>query len=594
MVPESSGFRCIRFGRMVSFSLGVVLLLVSAFGFAGPQAEGLQLPVRFAVIGDRTGGHEAGIHEEILGEIERMKPDFVVGVGDMIEGYTSDAAEIEKEWREYQTMLETLSMPFYCAPGNHDIWDSTSGEFYAQHIGRPYYSLDAGPIHLVFLDTSRWSTVGTFPREQLDWLVSDLQQNRDARYTVVVYHIPYWIETVAKGRSDPLHDIFMTYGVDAVFTGHYHVYFSGKYDGIAYTGVGSSGADCEPGLTGLKYHFVWVTADEEGISIAPIRMGSVLPWDEVTAAAYNMVERIKREAVTVQKVPVGTAVSVEGAEVAVTVRNFSADSTMIGTLEWKGDAAWTVRPKRLPIQIAPGGSHTAMFEVETDGPLYPVPTLSMAYPYDFGARIDVEAPLRLARTAYAHRADRSPEIDGRLEEPIWMDPVTALFTGEGFSEPADSTRFYFAWDDSNLYVGAVCIEQKMGSLVADVSKHDGAVYGEDCVGFFLQPNVPNGSLYQIYFNPLGTSFDQKIGVENGRYSDIDRDWNGSYDVSVSRGSDRWILEARIPLGQLGTEGQYEKTWAVNFRRKQKRLETSADWQVPIDYNPVDYGYLVMQ
>ena len=575
-------------------ALALLLVLVAVCGRARAQADDLRLPIRFAVIGDRTGGHEPGIHGEIMGEIERMKPDFVVGVGDMIEGYSGDIAAIEEEWKQYAALARTLTMPFYMVPGNHDIWDSTSAELYRKHISEPYYSFDTGPLHFIMLDTGRWSTETSFPQEQLDWLKSDLEQNRQAEYTIAAYHIPYWIETVAKGQPDRLHDIFVAYGVDAVFTGHYHVYFSGKYDGIVYTGVGSSGGHCEPGLTGLKYHFMWVTADNEGISIAPIEMGSVRRWDEVTAETFNLVNDIRREAMQVDKIPLGTATSLEEAAFEVTVKNFSGDSTLSGTLQWSVEGPWSIRPKRLPIQIAPGESHKASFQARTRGPLYPAPTVSLAYPYASGKSIDIEAPLGLTRTVYARRVEAPPEIDGRLSEPEWRDPVTALYTGEWFTETADSTSFAFGWDESNLYIGAVCMEEDMASLVAGSTEHDGAIFGEDCVGFFLQPNVPDGPVYQIYFNPLGTAFDQKITVEEGRYSDVDREWDGVYDVAVARDRDRWVFEARIPLDQLETEGLYEKTWAVNFRRKQTRLETSADWQVPVAYDPIDYGYLIMQ
>jgi hypothetical protein len=479
-------------------------------------------------------------------------------------------------------------------PGNHDIWDSPAEETYREHMGEPYYSFDAGPIHFVMLDTGRWPSASSFPQEQLDWLTSDLEANREAQYTIAVFHIPYWIETIAKGRTDPLHELFMAHGVDAVFTGHYHVYFSGEYDGISYTGVGSSGGDCEPGLTGLKYHFLWVTVDQDGVFIAPLRMNSVFPWDEVTAATFNLVEEIKQDAVRTSKVPVGEADFVERAETAVTVRNYSTDSTLIGNLEWEQVGAWTVRPKRLPIQIAPGEVHTAGFQVETPGPLYPVPKLSMVYTFETFDSIPVEVPLGVLRSVYARKAEEPPEIDGRLQEEVWQNPVSDLYTGEGFTERADSTAFAFAWDESNLYIGAVCMEKEMASMVAATTEHDGAIYGEDCVGFFLQPNVPDGPVYQIYFNPLTTAFDQKITVQDGRYVEVDREWDGTYDVAIETGGDRWVFEARIPLDQLETSGEYEKTWAVNFRRKQKRLETSADWQVPIGYDPVDYGYLIMQ
>jgi hypothetical protein len=33
---------------------------------------------------------------------------------------------------------------------------------------------------------------------------------------------------------------------------------------------------------------------------------------------------------------------------------------------------------------------------------------------------------------------------------------------------------------------------------------------------------------------------------------------------------------------------------LEFRRKQKRLNSAADWQVPLDYNPATYGVMVLR
>ena len=39
-------------------------------------------PVRFAIIGDRTGDHQDGIHEKIVAEVAKARPEFVITVGD--------------------------------------------------------------------------------------------------------------------------------------------------------------------------------------------------------------------------------------------------------------------------------------------------------------------------------------------------------------------------------------------------------------------------------------------------------------------------------------------------------------------------------
>jgi predicted phosphodiesterase len=567
------------------------MLTVLAVGFCA----GGERPVRFAVIGDRTGSHEPGIHGQVLAEIERLRPDFVVGVGDMIEGYTDDIGSIDNEWQEYKRLLEALSMPIYLIPGNHDIWDEQSLERYRHHVGEPYYSFDVEDIHFIVLDTSRWDEVDALPAEQIEWAEDDLGLHAGANHTIAVLHKPYWIETIAAGEPDPLHSVFVEHGVDAVFTGHYHIYFSGEFDGILYTGIGSSGGGCDPGITGLTYHFAWVTVGDDDISIAPIKMGAVLPWDEVTADLVWLLRRVQSEAILVDRVEVGRELVLPRTEVAVSVCNLDTINTMRGDLEWDVPGAWSVTPRKLPVAIAPSETHKARFNVETDGPLYPVPVLQIRYPYAEGETFDIDLPLTVVRSVDASRLTRPPAIDGVIEgAEIWRDPVVDFFAPDGSPVTADPVEFYFAWDESTLYIAADCMETDMGSLVSVAGDHDGAVYGEDCVGFFLQPEIPDGPVYQVYFNAIGTAFDQKITVENGRYTEADREWNGVYVVKTHQGPDRWVIEIAIPLDQLGTKGSYEKTWALNFRRKQRRLNTSADWQVPVGYDSKDYGVLHMR
>ena len=131
----------------------------------------------------------------------------------------------------------------------------------------------------------------------------------------------------------------------------------------------------------------------------------------------------------------------------------------------------------------------------------------------------------------------------------------------------------------------------MVDVKALVEDRDGSVYGEDCVGYFLQPDPDEMTVYQIYVNPLGTVFDQKITFDETMWYTADREWDGEYAVATQRTDDRWSVEIAIPLEQLGGDIEANPAWMVNFRRKQARTNAAADWQVPIDYNPGTFGEL---
>lgn len=550
-------------------------------------------PLRFVALGDRTGGHIPGMHEQAVAEIDRLKPELVVTVGDMIEGYTADTARMAMEWREYLEIIKPLKMPVYHTPGNHDITDDSMLESYRRFIGEPYHSFDVRGVHFVVIDNSRFTTFEALPREQVDWLTADLEAHRGAAYTLVFYHVPWWRERVAVGKPDPLHDLLVENGVDAVFTGHYHYYFSGTYDGIIYTGVGSSGAETEPGLTGLMQHFAWVTVDGQGITVSPIRLGAVLPWNEVTVQQSLAVARLAGEALDVRGVSLGSALTVPQTRITVTLRNLTGVPVQ-APLAWDVPEGWTVAPPQVEVDLVPRAEQAFEFEVASGPQVYPAPTVSIRYPFAEGKTFRLERTLPVARTAHAARADRRVHIDGELDEPHWHGAVTDLFAGDGSAVTADPSAFYFAWDSDNLYLAAKCHECKMDSITATCAQRDCPVYAGDCVGYFLQPITNDGPVYQIYFSPTGAVFDQMIDIEHGTYTHADPGWNGNYEVATSRGTDYWLVEVRIPVEELAARARAGDQWRVNFRRKQRRLDTSADWQVPVGYDPLAYGVLELR
>ena len=75
---------------------------------------------RFAIVSDRTGGHRAQVFSQAVERLNLMQPEFVLSVGDLIEGYTDDKSKLTSQWREFQSYISQLQMPFFYVPGNHD------------------------------------------------------------------------------------------------------------------------------------------------------------------------------------------------------------------------------------------------------------------------------------------------------------------------------------------------------------------------------------------------------------------------------------------------------------------------------------------
>lgn len=567
--------------------LTILLLAVSIPALA----KNFDDPIRFAVIGDRTGGHVPGVYGEIVLEIELLKPDFTMTVGDMIEGYTEDVERLTAEWNEYLEIVKPLSAPIYYTPGNHDITNDAMIDSYRKFVGEPYRSFDYEDVHFVIMDNSRWESSDEIPEDQIKWLKKDLKKHKKAPYTLVFFHKPFWFNSLALGQPDALHDIFVEYGVDAVFTGHFHTYFSGEYDGIIYTSMGSSGGAAQVGVTGMLYHYAWVTINNDGIHVALIKKGSVLPWDEFTADDLHTVSDLQQSFISF-----GDPIRVVDGKIPQTpitlTLNNNTKFDLNEQIAWDIPAGWTVSPSSMRINVPTGQTNSFRFTAQCDGILYPAPSLKFNATYREGRTFKVGGYLPMMRSVTCAKAPATPKLDGMVSEgEVWQHGETVFFPPVGGESKIDPVSFHFAYDDRNLYLAAVCQESVMDSLVANVKEHDGAIYGEDCVGFFISPGADSDANYQIYLNADGVAFDQKISVKGGRAVAVEKEWNGKYETATAKKDGFWSIETAIPFEQFGVSPTAGDEWKINFRRKQVRFGSSGDWMIPISYDPATYGVL---
>ena len=552
-------------------------------------------PVRFAIIGDRTGDHQDNVHEKIVAEIAKAKPEFVITVGDHIEGYEqTDTLKLDQEWQEYKAIIAPLKVPFYYTPGNHDITFDNALGTYERNAGKPYYSFDYKGLHFVVLDASRWESSDKLPSEQLDWLAADLAKAAKAKYKFVFYHKPYWTATTAEGKPDTLHSLFKKYGVSAVFNGHIHEYFSATYDGIKYTAIGSSGGETEPGPTGILYHWAMVAVDDKGITITPELLGGEKrAWDDVTWSDVQSVDRNTLAGLRFRK-PVLVGEDLTAADtVTLIVKNQPLETPLQDTLRWDAPAGWSVSPRKTAVSVAPGAEAQYRFAVAGAGRPFPAPKLTLRFPYAKGKSCPVTASLDVALAANCSFVKKPPVIDGKVDEKLWQKPVTHLFTNDSEAMKTDSVRFYFAADSANLYLAAVCYDPHPDSVRAKATERDKGVHLDDCVGWFLAPDTSKGTIYQIYFNPNAVVLDQKITVSPEGKMDADMAWNANVDVKTAKGKNYWSVEARLPLAQFGVTAKPGDAWGLNFRRKQPGRKANADWQ-PISYDPHGLGLLFIK
>lgn len=274
------------------WAVNVLLLgMLAVFGLRAVQEP--RNNFRFAILGDRTGGAQPQIYGRVWREVDLLHPDFVINVGDTIQG-TEDETALS-QWTELRPIWARYShYPLYFTPGNHDVWSDFSRDLYEQESKRKsFYSFNYEDAHFTVLDTS---TTRELTDEQLEFLEQDLQAHQERDPKFVFFHHPFWIRTIDEGQEFRLHGLAKTYGVDYVVSGHGHIFVKRERDGIVYMEVGSSGGTMNGGLIrgqgfkdGRFYHWVWgdVRGSKVSLSVKEIdgpmgegRMFRIEEWDE--------------------------------------------------------------------------------------------------------------------------------------------------------------------------------------------------------------------------------------------------------------------------------------------------------------------------
>lgn len=236
---------------------------------------------QFAIVTDRTGGHRPGVFMDGVKKLNLLQPEFVMSVGDLIEGYTEDTAKLNWEWRQFTGFIDSLQMPFFYIPGNHDITNKVMEDKWKELFGKTYYHFIYHDVLFLCLnseDNYRGAGKGTIDDEQFNSIKKILNKNPDVKWTLIFMHQPLWNQKDTKRWKDV--EKLLATRKHTVFVGHNHRYRkyernNGKYFVLATTGGGSS-------LRGSSFgefdHVVWVTMTETGPIIANLLLEGI--WDE--------------------------------------------------------------------------------------------------------------------------------------------------------------------------------------------------------------------------------------------------------------------------------------------------------------------------
>lgn len=186
---------------------------------------------------------------ETISHANRLKPDFVIVCGDLIQADNNPARWNDPEALKHYETLATAYLsvaagidsriPLYNVAGNHDVSAEPTRKtiaWYERRFGDPWYSFEHKRSLFIVLESNLLRNPDGAPdlaRKQMSWLRKTLKwSNReDFIHKLAFMHHPLFLENVDEGdgyfnmpqpRRFEILNLFHQYGFRAVFSGHYH------------------------------------------------------------------------------------------------------------------------------------------------------------------------------------------------------------------------------------------------------------------------------------------------------------------------------------------------------------------------------------
>ncbi len=233
---------------------------------------------QFAIVSDRTGGHREGIFGKAIEKLNLLMPEFVMSVGDLIEG-SMYPDTIQNQWEEFDSLLNPLEMRFFFVPGNHDIANNRMRQVWKKRFGHTYFHFIYKNVLFLAFDSTDGDEDATFSDEQITYFKQILEANQEVKWTLIFMHHPIWryktadrfAEIEAQLKNRPY----------TVFAGHNHTYLQAtrkerNYYVLATTGGGSR-------LRGPNFgefdHVTWISMTPDGPKMLNLRLEGMLSHD---------------------------------------------------------------------------------------------------------------------------------------------------------------------------------------------------------------------------------------------------------------------------------------------------------------------------
>lgn len=209
---------------------------------------------------------ESELFEKAVIEINRLKPDFVVITGDLV-----NDPDDETQITEFKRLISKIhsKIPVYLTPGNHDIGlepDSLNINRFIYNYGYDKFSFKHRGFRFIgFNSCLIKSNTPYFEQNQFEWLRDELIKSKRTKHKILFCHYPFFIKSIDEPENysnlgmsnrEKYLALFEANKVDFIFSGHLHDNAFGKYGNlelVTTSPIGKPHGSFSSGLRIIKF-----------------------------------------------------------------------------------------------------------------------------------------------------------------------------------------------------------------------------------------------------------------------------------------------------------------------------------------------------
>lgn len=264
-----------------------------------------------AVFSDLTGGERPEIFKIAVAQLNLLRPELIVNVGDLIQGGTDNKEQINAEFESFDARADMAKAPVFYTGGNHDLNSIPLREVWEERYGRRYYHYRYKDVLFLVLDTedstaermeeilvardeagvvleeegleaflqTEYSNLpedggGTIGEEQSDYFQQVIAENSDVRWVFLLMHKAPWL------REDMLTFAAIELALEdipyTVFHGHRHAYQYLQRNGRDYIQLATTGGVQLPNNGASFDQVMLLTLSGKELDIVNLRMDGIL------------------------------------------------------------------------------------------------------------------------------------------------------------------------------------------------------------------------------------------------------------------------------------------------------------------------------